>query len=414
MELQRTQSERTGRKTYHYKLMPTPQQERALETVLLRCRTLYNCAVEQRRTWWWRGQGKGATYYQQAMELPDLKAACPEYAEVHAQVLQDVLRRVDTTYQAFFRRVANGETPGYPRFQGQSRYHSFTYPQYGNGAVVGGGVLRLSKIGRIRLRLHRPIEGTPKTITVRREADGWYACISCADVPTEPLPRTKRDTGIDVGLKVFLITADGETVPNPRCYRTAEKQLAKAQRRVSRRKQGSHRRRKAVALLKRTHQKIARQRRDFHHKTALALLQQYDTIYLEDLQVRNLVRNHHLAKSISDAGWAAFRTILTSKAVYAGKWVVAVPPAYTSQDCSGVLPDGSRCLQRIAKSLSVRTHICPSCGLVLDRDENAARNILRAGQARQGAVALGSVTYSPRLAAGAAQATLGVSAHVSA
>jgi putative transposase len=152
---------------------------------------------------------------------------------------------------------------------------------------------------------------------------------------------------------------------------------------VSRRTKGSRRRRKAVALLKRKYQTVQRQRHDFHHKTALALLRTYDAIYLEDLQVRNMVRNRHLAKRISDAGWAAFRTILEGKAVYAGRRVVAVPPAYTSQDCSGVLPDGSRCTQRVAKSLSVRTHVCPSCGLVLDRDENAAVNILRAGQARQ-------------------------------
>jgi putative transposase len=363
--------------------MPTPQQARALETVLLRCRTLYTCAVEQRRTCWRRGQGRGATDYQQARELPNLKAACPDYAAVHAQVLQDVLRRVDTTYQVFFRRVANGETPGFPRFEGQSRYHSFTYPQYGNGAVVDGGIRGLSKIGRIRLRLHRPIDGTPKTVTVRREADGWYACISCADVPTEPLLRTKRDTGIDVGLKAFLITADGETVANPRHYRTAERALRKAQRRVSRRTKGSRRRRKAIDLLKRTHQRVQRQRHDFHHTTALALLQQYDVIYLEDLQVRNMVRNHHLAKRINDAGWAAFRTILACKAEWAGKRVVAVPAHYASLDCSGVRADGSRCLQRVAKSLSVRTHSCPSRGLVLDCDENAAQNILRAGQARQ-------------------------------
>jgi putative transposase len=371
------------RKTYQYKLLPTLQQAQALETVLLRCRTLYNCAVEQRRTWWGRGQGIGVTYYQQATELPDLKAACPEYAEVHSQVLQDVLRRVDKTYQAFFCRVANGETPGYPRFQGANRYHSFTYPQYGNGAVLDAGVLSLSKIGRIRVRLHRPLAGTPKTVTISKEADGWYACISCADVPVELLPNTGEETGIDVGLKVFLITADGQIVDNPRHYRRAEKQLAKAQRRVSRRKQGSTRRRKAVHLLRRTYQQVQRQRRDFHHKTVLYLLTTYDTIYLEDLQVRNLVRNHHLAKSISDASWGQFRTILAYKAAWAGKRVLAVPPAYTTQDCSGVLPDGSRCPQRVAKSLSVRTHVCPSCGLVMDRDENAARNILRAGQARQ-------------------------------
>src|SRR6516225_3205009 len=212
-------------KSYQYRLTPPPAQEQPLEVVLLRCRTLYNCALEQRKTWWGRGQGKSASYYQQATELPDLKAACPEYAEVHSQVLQDVLRRVDTTYQAFFRRVATGVTPGSPWFQGVNRYHSFTYPQYGNGAVLDGRMLSLSKIGRIPLWLHRPLIGTPKTVTISKEADGWYVCISCVEVPVEPLPHTGEETGIDVGLKVFLITADGGVVENPRHYRKAEQQL---------------------------------------------------------------------------------------------------------------------------------------------------------------------------------------------
>jgi putative transposase len=358
-------------------------QEQALEGVLSRCRTRYNAALEQRKTWWQRGQGIGATYYQQKAELPDLKEAYPEYAEVNAQVLQDVVLRVERTFQAFFRRVQVGEKAGYPRFRGAGRYHSFTYPQYGahgGGAALDGGVLSLSKIGRIRIRLHRPLQGTPKTVTISREADGWYASISCAGVPAKPLPLTAHGTGIDVGLKVFLVTARGKSVENPRHYRKAEKQLAKAQRRVTRRKQGSNRRKKAVALLKRKHQKVQRQRRDFHHKTALALLRTYDTVYLEELQVRNMVRNPYLAKSISDASWGQFRTILACKAACAGKRVIAVPPAFTTQECSG-------CGERVPKSLSVRTHVCPSCGLVMDRDEDAALNILRAGQARQGAVA---------------------------
>jgi putative transposase len=365
------------RKTYKYRLNPTPEQEQALEVVLHRCRTLYNVALEQRKTWWGRGQGIGASYYQQKAELPDLKAACPEYAQVHSQVVQDVLLRVERTYAAFFRRVKAGETPGYPRFQGQDRYHSFTYPQYGNGAVLDGGILSLSKIGRILLRLHRPLEGTPKTATISKEADGWYVSFSCAEVPTHLLPLTGRETGIDVGLKVFLITAEGESVANPRHYRKAERELKKAQKRVSRRKKGSNRRKKAVKLLARKHQHVRRQRTDFHHQTAIALLRTSDTIYLEDLQVRNMVRNHHLAKSISDAGWAAFRTILEAKAAWAGRRVIAVPPAFTSQDCSG-------CGERVKKSLSVRTHVCHSCGLVMDRDENAARNIQWAGQALRG------------------------------
>jgi putative transposase len=377
--------QQSARKTFKYKLMPTPEQARTLDSVLWRCRELYNAGLEERIAAWEKRR-VCVTFAMQSAQLPAIKEVRPDYRDLYAQVLQDVLHRLDKAFAAFFRRVQAGEQhPGYPRFQGTDRYNSFTYPQVGahGGAVFDGGMLNLSKLGRIRLRLHRPIEGTPKTVTISREADGWYACISCAEVPIEPLPVTGHETGIDVGLKVFLITADGELVANPRHYRKAEQQLARAQRRVSRRTKGSKRRRKAVQLLKSTHQKIARQRRDFHHKTALALLQQYDVIYLEDLQVRNMVRNCYLAKSINDAGWAAFRTILTSKAVYAGKWVVAVPAQYTSQVCSGVLPDGSRCMQRVAKSLSVRTHVCPSCGLVLDRDENAALNIRWAGQARQ-------------------------------
>jgi putative transposase len=154
--------------------------------------------------------------------------------------------------------------------------------------------------------------------------------------------------------------------------------LRRSQRAVARKQKGSHRRKKAVALLKRKQQKVQRQRQDFQHKTALALLRNYDTIYLEDLQVRNLVRTPHLAKSISDASWGQVRSILEAKAVYAERRVVAVPAHYTSQDCSGWG-------ERVLKSLSVRTHACPSCGLVLDRDANAALNILRLGRDRSGA-----------------------------
>jgi putative transposase len=213
------------------------------------------------------------------------------------------------------------------------------------------------------------------------------------------LPPTGQETGIDVGLKVFLITAQGEVVDNPRHERRAEKALQKAQRRVSRRKKGSKRRKKAAHLLAKKHQQVRRQRTDFHHKTALQLVRAYDVISLEDLQVANLSHRpapkpdgqgsylHNgarakagLNKSIHDAGWAHFRTILEGKAAYAGRRVVAVTPAYTSQDCSG-------CGQRVEKSLSVRTHVCPSCGLILDRDENAARNIQWAGQALRGLAA---------------------------
>ena len=373
-------SETSLRKSYKYKLKPTPDQERVLAETLWRCRTLYNTALEERITAY-RRCGVTLTRYQQEAELKDLRAELPEYADIHSHILQDVLARLDKTYQAFFRRVKAGQTPGFPRFQGRDRYHSFTYKEYGNGARLDNGFLVLSKIGRVSVRWSRPLDGTPKTVTISKEGDGWYAILSCADVSAQPLPPTGRETGIDVGLKVFLITADGDVVENPRHYRRGEKKIAKAQRVVLRRKKGSHGRRKAVGNLQRAHQHVQRQQLDFHHKTALKLLRQYDTIYLEDLQVANMVRNRHLAKSISDAAWAQFRSILTYKAACADKRVVAVPPAYTSQDCSG-------CGTRVPKSLSVRTHVCPSCGLVLDRDENAARNIQWAGQALRGLAAV--------------------------
>jgi putative transposase len=264
------------RKTYKYQLLPTSEQEQALATVVSRCRELYNAGLQERKVAW-EQRRVAVSFAMQSAHLPAIKEVRPEYHDLHAQVLQDVLHRLDKAFAAFFRRVKAGARPGYPQFQGKDRYTSFPYPQMGGhgthgGAVLDGGMPRLAKIGRLRIRLHRPLQGTPKTVTISREADGWYACISCAQVPSAPLPATGHETGIDVGLKVFLITADGQVVANPRHYRTAEQQLARAQRRVARRKKGSHRRRKAVALLKRRHQTVQRQRRDFHHKTALALL----------------------------------------------------------------------------------------------------------------------------------------------
>jgi putative transposase len=372
-------AEQTVRKTYRYKLKPTPEQERLLEWTVMRCHHVYNAAIGERREAW-RMRGVSVTYYQQKAELPDIKAAIPEYAEVNSQVLQDVVLRVDRAFQAFFRRIAAGDTPGYPRFHGRERFNSFTYPQAGDhgGARLDNGFLVLSKIGRIAVRWSRPIEGMPKTVTISRAADGWYVCISCAEVLVQPLEPTRQETGIDLGLESFATLADGTMIHNPRCYRKAEAYLRRCARRVARRKKGSHRRRKAVKLLARAHLKVKRQRQDFFHKEALSLVRAYDTIYYEDLQTAHLLKNHHLAKPIADAGWSGFLSILSFKAACASRSAEAVPPAYTSQACSG-------CGVLVSKGLSVRWHECPECGTSLHRDHNAALNILALGKKQRGA-----------------------------
>jgi putative transposase len=270
------------RKTFKYKLKPSAEQERELERVLMLCRRLYNTALEQRKTAYERCVVSLSRYSQEA-ELKAIRAEMPEYVAIHSHVLQDVLARLDNAFQAFFRRIREGQTPGYPRFHGRNRYNSFTYKEFGNGARLDNGFLVLAKIGRLMVRWSRPLEGTPKTVTISREADGWYACFSCAEVPTHLLPATGQETGIDLGLEAFATLSCGERIFHPGWYGKAERRLKTAQRRVSRRKKGSHRRRKAVQLLARAHLKVKRQRADFHHKVALNLVRQNDAIYHEDL-----------------------------------------------------------------------------------------------------------------------------------
>jgi len=226
------------------------------------------------------------------------------------------------------------------------------------------------------------IRSTPgfDSIWVAAEKFGARNAYSCAEVPTQPLPLTGHETGIDLGIEAFATLSDGTRIFNPGWYRKAERALKTAQRRVSRRKKGSNRRRKAVTLLAKAHQTVRRQRQVLHHKAALALVRTHDTIYHENLQPANMVKHHHLAKSITDAGWGAFLIILSDKAACAGRRGVAVNPAFTSPRCSG-------CGELVYKGLSVRWHSCPDCGMSLHRDHNAAKNIERAGQARRGAVA---------------------------
>ena len=362
-------------KAYKYKLKMNDAFETNCEKTLNLCRELYNASLQERRDAYAIGH-VSINYHDQRAQLPDIKAIRPDVAAVYSQVLQDVLRRCDKAFDNFFRRVKTGEEPGYPRFKSKAFFDSFVYPQ--SGFSLAGDKLHLSKIGSCRVRLSRPVEGKIKTCTIKREADGWYVIFAVEPNQSRFIPKTGKATGIDLGIECFAALSNGHRVENPKHYPAAESELKTAQRTVSRRKnKRSNRRRKAVNILARKHLHIKRQRADFHHKTALDVIRTYDHITIEDLNVCGMVKNHHLAKSISDAGWNQFAMILTSKAANAGREVVKVNPAYTSQDCS-------QCGSRVRKSLAIREHRCINCGFVAHRDHNAAINIQKRGTRASG------------------------------
>jgi putative transposase len=294
---------------------------------------------------------------------------------VHSQVLQNVQVRVDLAYKAFFRRVKRGENPGYPRFKGYGRYDSITYPQSGFHLNAAGTHLCASKIGDIPIILHRPLDGEIKTLTIRKTAtEKWYASFSVDVEPTVAvtIPHNDRVVGIDVGLTTFCTMSDGTTVENPRWFRNDEKKLAKSQRKLSRLEKGTPERRKQRKIVARIHEKISNKRKDFICKLANNLTNTYGTIVFEDLNIKNMMKNHCLAKSIGDAAWNLLISTTVNKAEEAGCTVVLVNPKQTSQICS-------QCGQIVKKTLSDRIHSCPYCGLSMDRDLNASINIMRLG-----------------------------------
>jgi putative transposase len=310
-------------------------------------------------------------YYSQKKTLPQLKKSHPWYAEIYSQVLQDIVKRVKLTFDRFFKGDSNGKRSGRPRFKSRDRYRTFTYPQIKQDSLKGN-LINLPMFGKVKVVLHRPLpDGFKiKTASVTRKADGYYLILSLEDatVPTtKPDFNPKSLTGIDVGLKEFLTTSEGETVAIPQHYRKAQKRLRVTQKRVSRRKKGSNRRKKAVKQLGKQHKKVADKRKDFHFKTANNLLNKYDVIAVEDLNIKGLARTK-LAKSVLDAGWSNFLSILTNKAENAGLLVVTVCAHNTSQDCSN-------CGEKVPKKLHERWHDCTHCGCSLDRDHNAAINI---------------------------------------
>ena len=358
-------------RTFRYRLYPTKAQERLFEQTLDACRWVYNKTLEVRKAAWEERQ-ESLNLYATNRLLTQWKKERPALKVAYSQALQNAQERVDLGFKAFFRRVKAGETPGYPRFRGRDRYDSWTYPQFGFSLDSEHRRVNLSKIGAIKVVLHRPIEGQIKTLTIRRTATGdWYACFSC-EIELAPQPYAGQAVGVDMGLHSFATLSNGAKVENPRFFRSDEKALARAQRRLAKAEKGTSLRAKRRRVVAQIHERIANRRRDFAHKVGRQLADNYGLIVFEDLNTTGMLANHCLAKSIADAAWSQLIQYTTYKAEWAGRRVILVNPRNTSQMCSG-------CGTLVAKDLSVRVHVCPECGLILDRDENAAVNILRLG-----------------------------------
>jgi len=360
------------RKAYRFRIYPSEEQRRILERTLQTCRILYNNLLAERRDNY-KKTGRAPSYYEQKRGLTKRRNANPYLPQVHSQVLQDVALRLEGAFERFFKRDKSGRKAGYPRFKGRNRYDSFTYPQYGNGAMLKDGRLKLSKIGAVRIFQHRPIppNSTVKTCTIRRDVDKWYACftVEIDDTTTKPRGRQSLRVGVDVGLNLLVALSDGEKVQPPKFLRKMERKLKREQRRLSRKKKHSKNWTRQTIKVAKAHRKVRVQRGDFNHKLSRMLVNRFGMIVFEKLRIQNMVKNHRLAKSIADAGWGQLQAFTSYKAAEAGAIVKFVDPSNTTADCS-------RCGFHVPKTLSERIHKCPNCGFMLDRDWNAAVNIL--------------------------------------
>ncbi len=367
-------------KAIKYRLRPTKKQEKILLEHIEECRLLYNQLICARIQSWEKNRVSLSCYELMKM-IPMMKKQHHEFNQVYSQVLQQVAIRVDLAFQAFFRRVKQkGEKAGFPRYKGEGRYDSITYSQFSNGCRLDDKGLRLGKIGCIRIVQHRPLEGTPKACIITRTATGkWFASIPCDLGDVTPKTNNGPDVGIDVGLEKFATLSNGEEISNPRFFRQEEKTLAKAQHKwdkVKTLKKTDPVREKRRKVVARVHERIRNKRHNFAHQQSRRLVNRFSMIAHEDLSINRMLHNRCLSKSISDVAWSMFTDFLAYKAEEAGCAVEPVNPAYTSQDCS-------QCGHRQKKSLSDRRHKCSCCGVDMDRDLNAAINILRLGRQSQ-------------------------------
>ena len=361
------------RLTYKYRLNPTSAQRTSLERVLELCRWVYNDTLAIRKNTY-EESGKSLSLYDTATLLTQWKAAKPVLREVHSQVLQNVQERVDLAFKAFFRRVKAGEEPGYPRFKGKGLYDSFTFPQ--SGFKLVGDRLRISKVGDIPINLHRPICADIKTLTIQRDAIGnFYACFSC-ECDVQPLPTNHNVVGIDLGLTTFAYFSNGEKIDRQRWMKEDAADIARLQRKKEQFAKGSAERRKVIKALCHAYERSANRRNNFAHQESRKLVNEYQFIAFEKLDIKDMQANGNktIRRGIADVAWGQFVQFTTYKAANAGRGVALVNPRGTTQECAG-------CGVIVPKDITVRIHDCPHCGLSLSRDHNAALNILARGLA---------------------------------
>ena len=374
------------RRAFRYPLMPTVLQAFLLVRMLATHRHVYNEALDQREGAYRRNR-MSVTYSDQSAWLKILRLESGWARACNFSSLQATLRRLDKAFQAFFRRLKAGQKPGYPRYKGHDRFNCIEFPTPGDGIKLleDGFKVRIKNIGTVKVRRYRAIEGEVKTVSLVRDDDKWFLVVSCDLGAAPAVCSTNPPVGIDMGLTTFAMTDQGEAIPNPRFFKKAKPIIRRASRRLERRTKRdenhklvgrqSKRRNKAKRELRKVHRKVREQRRDFVHKEARKIVSRFGLIAMEDLSIGNMLRNHRLAGSISDASWGAFKGAVRHGAEGAGVAFVGVDPRGTSQDCSG-------CGKEVRKGLKVRVHACPHCGLVLDRDVNAARNIMSRALAR--------------------------------